>query len=40
MAGGAAQEFSRRFTMKAINPSEPARATNRAIVIGELAEVD
>ncbi len=26
--------------MKAINPSEPARATNRAIVIGELAEVD
>ena len=33
MDGGVAQEFSRRLTMKAIKPSEPARATNRAIVI-------
>jgi hypothetical protein len=31
--GHAAHEVSRRFTMKAIKPSEPARATNRAIVI-------
>ena len=31
--GEVAQEFSRRLTIKAIKPSEPARATNRAIVI-------